>query len=184
MEYISYLVPKTGHLYFRKEQWEQERQERYIVRRRRRQIFEWCCVCCFREFEQSTTYKSLTQPLKIPRLANPFPEPVKVMESHTLSDREKADIMMAEARQARQLQHHQHRLLGVQQSRKYSTFPYQEDFRREYSTKDEGSKCKKFTKCPKFNLKGCAPQGRKQCRLIPYPVSRLLFQLLLYTPLV
>lgn len=32
----------------------------------------------YRKFEESNTFKNLTVPLKAPKLANPFPEPVKV----------------------------------------------------------------------------------------------------------
>lgn len=52
----------------------------------------------YRHFEISKTHKSLTRPLKPPRLANPFPEPVKMMPSDTVSDREKAEQMLAEAK--------------------------------------------------------------------------------------
>lgn len=45
----------------------------------------------YRRIEMSTTQKNITKPLKGPRLANPFPEPVKVMPSDTVSDSEKAE---------------------------------------------------------------------------------------------
>lgn len=40
----------------------------------------------------------MTLPLKMPKLANPFPDPVKIMSSHTISDQEKADQMLAESK--------------------------------------------------------------------------------------
>ncbi|KAJ8919762.1 hypothetical protein NQ315_006291 [Exocentrus adspersus] len=52
----------------------------------------------YRMFTASTTYKNVTLPLKSSKLANPFPEPVKVMPSHTVSDQEKAEQMQAECR--------------------------------------------------------------------------------------
>lgn len=55
----------------------------------------------YRHFEISKTHKSLTRPLKPPRLANPFPDPVKIMPSDTVSDREKAEQMLAEAKCSR-----------------------------------------------------------------------------------
>lgn len=51
-----------------------------------------------RVFELSTTYKCITQPLKMSKLASPFPEPVKIMPSHTVSDQEKAEQMQADFR--------------------------------------------------------------------------------------
>lgn len=52
-----------------------------------------------KRFERSSTQNAVTGPLKLPRLANPFPEPVKVMMSHeTLSDQEKADLMLEEVK--------------------------------------------------------------------------------------
>ncbi|KAJ8927932.1 hypothetical protein NQ314_019562 [Rhamnusium bicolor] len=52
----------------------------------------------YQTFAASTLYKNVTLPLKSSKLANPFPEPVKVMPSHTVSDQEKADQMQAESR--------------------------------------------------------------------------------------
>lgn len=52
----------------------------------------------YRLFTASTTYKNVILPLKSSKLANPFPEPVKVMPSHTVSDQEKAEQMQAECR--------------------------------------------------------------------------------------
>lgn len=52
----------------------------------------------YRMFAASTTYKNVILPLKSSKLANPFPEPVKVMPSHTVSDQEKAEQMQAECR--------------------------------------------------------------------------------------
>lgn len=51
-----------------------------------------------RRFEVSKTYANATLPLKMPKLASPFPDPVKIMSSHTTSDQEKAEQMLAEAR--------------------------------------------------------------------------------------
>lgn len=52
----------------------------------------------YRQFEASSTYKNLVLPLKASKLSDPFPSPVKMMPSHTVSDQEKADQMMAERR--------------------------------------------------------------------------------------
>lgn len=52
----------------------------------------------YRQFEASSTYKNLVLPLKASKLSDPFPSPVKIMPSHTVSDQEKADQMMAERR--------------------------------------------------------------------------------------
>lgn len=51
-----------------------------------------------RRFEVSKTYANVTLPLKTSKLASPFPSAVKSMTSHTISDQEKADQMLAEAR--------------------------------------------------------------------------------------
>ncbi|KAF7279757.1 hypothetical protein GWI33_006787 [Rhynchophorus ferrugineus] len=52
----------------------------------------------YRQFEASSTYKNLVLPLKSSKLADPFPSPVKIMPSHTVSDQEKAEQMLAERR--------------------------------------------------------------------------------------
>lgn len=52
----------------------------------------------YRQFEASSTYKNLVLPLKASKLSDPFPSPVKTMPSHTVSDQEQADQMMAERR--------------------------------------------------------------------------------------
>lgn len=52
----------------------------------------------YRQFEASSTYKNLVLPLKASKLSDPFPAPVKIMPSHTVSDQEKAEQMMAERR--------------------------------------------------------------------------------------
>lgn len=57
----------------------------------------------YRLFAASTTYKNVILPLKSSKLANPFPEPVKVMPSHTVSDQEKADQMQAECKVPRSI---------------------------------------------------------------------------------
>lgn len=49
-------------------------------------------------FMVSPTYKNVTLPLKLSKLAKPFPDPVSVMTSHTISDQEKAEQMLAESR--------------------------------------------------------------------------------------
>lgn len=85
-----------------------------------------------REFEDSKTRMNITLPLRPPRLANPFPDPVKVMESHTVSDREKADQMLAEtkmmraqANAAKKFQSRRPPVNLAQSSRNYSTTTYQ-----------------------------------------------------------
>ncbi|KAK9696122.1 hypothetical protein QE152_g32104 [Popillia japonica] len=54
-----------------------------------------------REFDDSVTRMNVTLPLKAPKLAKPFPDPVKTMYSHTLSDQEKAEHMLAETKMLR-----------------------------------------------------------------------------------
>lgn len=86
-----------------------------------------------RRFPRSNTQNAVTQPLKLPRLANPFPEPVKVMMSDTVSDKEKADLMLAEMQMEQRFfqqqmheQRHQHQpSQQVQQQREQgATNPY------------------------------------------------------------
>ncbi|CAG9761315.1 unnamed protein product [Ceutorhynchus assimilis] len=57
----------------------------------------------YRQFEASSTYKNLVLPLKVSKLSNPFPSPVKMMRSHTVSDQEKADQMQSERRVPRSI---------------------------------------------------------------------------------
>ncbi|CAH0546629.1 unnamed protein product [Brassicogethes aeneus] len=52
----------------------------------------------YRNLMDSNTKKNITQPLKMSKLAKPFPDPVKVMSSHIISDQEKAEQMLAESR--------------------------------------------------------------------------------------
>lgn len=47
---------------------------------------------------RSTTYKNVTLPLKMSKLAKPFPDPVKVMPSHTVSDQDKAEQMLNDSK--------------------------------------------------------------------------------------
>ena len=60
-----------------------------------------------RRFEESSTSKSVNQPLRMARMANPFPAPVKVMPSNTVSDQEKAEQMMADVRMAKSFEQQQ-----------------------------------------------------------------------------
>lgn len=74
------------------------------------------------EFVESKTRASVTLPLKVPKLAKPFPDPVKVMYSHTVSDQEKAEQMLAETKQAKQFQQRKSTGPGyTQQNRNYCT---------------------------------------------------------------
>nr|CAI5833743.1 unnamed protein product [Callosobruchus analis] len=57
----------------------------------------------YRAFDASTTQKNVILPLKMSKLSNPFPDPVKVMPSHTVSDQEKADQAQAECRVPRSI---------------------------------------------------------------------------------
>lgn len=57
----------------------------------------------YRSFDVSTTQKNTLLPLKLSKLANPFPDPVKVMPSHTVSDQDKADQAQAEFRVPRSI---------------------------------------------------------------------------------
>lgn len=54
----------------------------------------------YTHFMVSTTCKNVTLPLKMSKLAKPFPDPVKVMSSQIISDQDKADQMFAESRLA------------------------------------------------------------------------------------
>lgn len=62
-----------------------------------------------KKFLRSSTQNAITMPLKLPRLANPFPEPVKSLMSHTVSDKEKADLMAAEIKMEQQFRMQQQR---------------------------------------------------------------------------
>lgn len=79
-----------------------------------------------RRFEKSNTHNALTQPLKLPRLANPFPEPVKTLMSHTISDKEKQDLMFAEIKMERQFLEQQRR----EASMKQQELKYQQDLEK------------------------------------------------------
>lgn len=57
----------------------------------------------YRAFDVSTTQKNIVLPLKLSKLASPFPEPVKVMPSHTVSDQDKAEQAQAEFRAPRSI---------------------------------------------------------------------------------
>lgn len=57
----------------------------------------------YRTFSVSTTQKNTILPLKLSKLAKPFPDPVKVMPSHTVSDQDKADQAQAEFRVPRSI---------------------------------------------------------------------------------
>lgn len=57
----------------------------------------------YRNFSVSTTQKNTILPLKLSKLAKPFPDPVKVMPSHTVSDQDKADQAQAEFRVPRSI---------------------------------------------------------------------------------
>lgn len=52
----------------------------------------------YRAFDVSVTQRNTILPLKMSKLAKPFPDPVKVMPSHTVSDQDKADQAQAEFR--------------------------------------------------------------------------------------
>ncbi|KAF2900777.1 hypothetical protein ILUMI_05407 [Ignelater luminosus] len=111
----------------------------------------------YRQFEKSTTYKSVKLPLKQTRLAGPFPDPVKVMPSDTMSDQEKAEQKTAEARIVKG---------DTSSSPKMVNFSTQQ---RSYSyggtIGPDDKKCRK--KAPKKNcpsLKGpCEPPESKSC---------------------
>lgn len=62
-----------------------------------------------RRFQRSNTQNAITQPLKLPRLANPFPEPVKHLMSQTVSDKEKQDLMFAEMQMEQRFMEQQRR---------------------------------------------------------------------------
>ncbi|XP_044261337.1 uncharacterized protein LOC123009233 [Tribolium madens] len=115
-----------------------------------------------RRFQVSKTYANAILPLKSVKLANPFPEPVKMMMSRTVSDDEKAEQMLAEARS--QKQHNE------QMANKSSTFrSFSTEVRRWYSKTvgTDPEKCKKMGKgkkgCPKMKLNNCPAPARTRC---------------------
>lgn len=111
----------------------------------------------FRRFEASKTHRSVTLPLKIPKLASPFPEPVKIMSSHTVSDREKAEQMFAESRVPKGI--------AAASTEAVLTRPQT----RNYSKKSKGksvsadsSKCKKLK--PEVKKKTCKKMVSPRCK--------------------
>lgn len=112
----------------------------------------------FRRFEVSKTYANVTLPLKMPKLASPFPDPVKIMSSHTISDQEKAEQMLAEARIPRRISTESEPVnaaVNHVQTRSYS----------KVGANDE--KCKKLgkkkKKCVKMVAPGCIPPKSISC---------------------
>lgn len=99
----------------------------------------------------------------MPRLASPFPEPVKVMPSHTTSDLEKADQMRQEAKCS-----------------SGGSSGAVANMQRRFFSSDTGnvdnldpSKCKKLNKvgtkksCPKMVAPGCKPPKSISCHRRP-----------------
>lgn len=116
----------------------------------------------YRQFQVSKTYANAILPLKSVKLANPFPEPVKMMMSRTVSDDEKAEQMLAEART--------NRTLNNTTERKSSTFrTFSTEIKRWYSKTvgRDPKKCIKLGKgqksCPKLRVDGCPAPARTRC---------------------
>ncbi|XP_022906518.2 uncharacterized protein [Onthophagus taurus] len=145
-----------------------------------------------RKFEESSTRLNLTRPLKAPKLANPFPEPVKVMPSHTVCDKEKAELMLAEQKMAARTvilpenhssrQRHQHQQQHHHHDHQQQQPVLMKCQRRQYSTKGGSKrKCKNSKtsilcpdksakKCRKFKMPCCAPARIGGCT--PRQISR------------
>jgi len=120
-----------------------------------------------RRFQVSKTCANAILPLKSVKLANPFPEPVKMMMSRTVSDEEKAEQMLADSRSQRHMSDWARGTPG--NFRSFST-----DVKRWYSSASD-DKCKlgkpkeqKKAACPKMRLKGCQPVARQKCERIAH----------------
>lgn len=109
----------------------------------------------YRKFEESMTYRNLTQPFKLSRLANPFPEPVKEMPSNKVSDQEKATQMYAESQAHAQAQ--AHFAQRQKQLKLKPQIPLQPNSIRHYSTgeKNSGTPTLKKPKCKVPKAKIC-----------------------------
>ncbi|RZC38859.1 neurofilament heavy polypeptide-like [Asbolus verrucosus] len=116
-----------------------------------------------RRFQVSKTYANAILPLKSVKLANPFPEPVKMMMSRTVSDDEKAEQMLAESRSQRNFSDWG-KAPQMPPYRNFST-----EVKRWYSKTVgvDSDKCKKMSKakksCPKMKLGNCPPPARQRC---------------------
>lgn len=125
-------------------------------------------------FEVSKTYANAILPLKSMKLASPFPDPIKMMMSRTISDDEKAAQMLADSK-CQQNHQQQSRFSNLSSFRSFST-----DATRLFSSKTvqtNSDKCKKAVvkkqktdTCPKMKpLKDCPPP-RTSCKPIPKQV--------------
>lgn len=120
-----------------------------------------------RRFEVSKTYANVTLPLKAPKLASPFPDPVKIMSSHTVSDQEKAEQMLAESRIPK---------ATIEPTRAKVTTPnrvYTRNYSKRVGRNDE--KCKKIgkkKKCVKMVTPGCKPPKNIICDKERDPVCK------------
>lgn len=105
-------------------------------------------------------------PLKKPRLASPFPDPVKVMPSDVTSDQEKAEHMQATARMPSIF-------TPPTISSGYSQYRY-------YSKQTLQKECQKdeieANECPQVKITGIAPKKEIICDN-PYIVSNILYSM-------
>ncbi|GJQ75374.1 hypothetical protein Trydic_g23550 [Trypoxylus dichotomus] len=123
-------------------------------------------VAKYRKFEESNTFKNITLPLKMPKLASPFPEPVKVMPSHTVSDQEKAEQMLAESKAIKNTSTKatasiQTPLGPMSTTRNYTTGSAAGANSKDKKCKLGGVKEKK--KCTKIKVPFCAPVKSFKC---------------------
>lgn len=105
----------------------------------------------------------------MPKLASPFPDPVKIMSSHTISDQEKAEQMLAESRVPR---------ASAEPPVAKCAAPNRVQTRN-YSSKGktvgrDDKKCKKVgkqkKKCVKMVAPGCIPPKSISCEREAKPV--------------
>lgn len=106
----------------------------------------------YRSFQKSSTCQCIRLPLKKSRLANPFPDPLRIIDSDTVSDNEKASNMQSQSRLPEYPAE-----ASVRQSRRFST----------KSGSEGDGKCKKLAndeKCAKTKTRDCKPKfKRKAC---------------------
>ncbi|KAK5638241.1 hypothetical protein RI129_012536 [Pyrocoelia pectoralis] len=112
----------------------------------------------YRPFEKSSTYQCIKLPFKKSRLASPFPDPVKMIESDVVSDQDKANQMQSLA----QLPQY-----PAGQQRYYST-DCNDD-------KQHNKTCKKVVNnddCPKAESPTCKSTfKRKKCKKQEAPID-------------
>ena len=120
-----------------------------------------------RRFEQSKTYANITLPIKAQKLANPFPDPVKMMASHTVSDQEKANQMLAESRAATKQSSYTTASVGGAGNTNVACSGRSQ--MRRFSSDCGVKKSKPPSKCKKMKPENCACPQAKQTHCVRPP---------------